>query len=156
MDDGWTLPRPRRNSAGSLPPYSSAVTSQPTSTRGKVIRMQSFSVPSSARGGSGMPPPAPPAPSSAEDGSRMPPPPPPAPSSAEDGSRMPPPKASTKVTSSGQGVRVTSSVADYSLPLPTLAMKSERPSVGAMSIATELALARKSSLRGSRESLSTR
>ena len=98
--------------------------------------MQSFSVPSSAGGGSWMPPPAP--------------------SSAEDGSRMPPPKASTKVTSSGQGVRVTSSVADYSLPLPTLAMRSERPSVGAMSIAAELALARKSSLRGSRESLSTR
>ena len=84
VDDGWTLPRPRRSSAGSLPPYSSAVTSQQTSTRGEVIRMQSFSVPSSAGDGSRMPPPAP---SSAEDGSRMPPT---APSSAEDGSRMPP------------------------------------------------------------------
>ena len=136
MDDGWTLPRPRCSSAGSLPPYSYAVTSQQTSTRGEVIRMQSFSVPSSAGGGSRMPPPAP--------------------SSAEDGSRMPPPKASTTVTSSGQWGRVTSSVANYALPMPTLAMRSEKPSVGAKSIAAELALARKSSLRGSRESLSTR
>ena len=176
MDDGWTLPRPRRSSAGSLPPYSSAVTSQPTSTRGEVIRMQSFSAPSSAGDGSRTIPPAPPAtssagdgsrvippalptPSSAGDGSRMPPPAPPTSSSAGDGSRMPPPaplRAPTKVTLSGQGVRVTSSVTDYALPLPTLAMRSEKPGVGAMSIAAELALARKSSLRGSRESLTAR
>ena len=120
MDDGWTLPRPLPSSAGSLPPYSSAVTSQPTLTRGEVIWMQSFSAPSSASDGSRRIPPAPPAPSSAGDGSSTIPPAPPAPSSAEDDSRMPPPalsRASTKVTSSGQGVRVTSSVTDYALPL---------------------------------------
>jgi len=44
---------------------------------------------------------------------------------------------------------------DYALPLPTLAMRSEKPA-GAMSLAAELALARKSSLRGSRESLIAR
>jgi len=154
VDDGWTLPRPRRSSAGSLPPYSSVVTSQPTSTRGEVIRMQSFSAVSSVS----MPPPAPPAPSSVGDGSRVPPPAPPAPSSVGDGSLMPPPappRASTKVSPSGQGVRVSSSVMDYALPLPTLAMRSEKPA-GAMSLAAELALARKSSLRGSRESLIAR
>ena len=142
MDDGWTLPRPRHSSAGSLPPYSSVVTSQPTSTRGEVIQMQSFSDLSSARDGSRTIPPAPPTLSSAGDDSRM--------------SAPAPPRASTKVTSSGQGLRVTSSVTDYALPLPTLAMRSEKPGVGPISIAAELALARKSSLRGSRESLSAR
>ena len=160
MDDGWTLPRSRRSSAGGLPTYNSVVTSQPTSTRGEgfdrgeVIRMQSFSAVSSVS----MPPPAPFAPSSVGDSSRVPPPAPPAPSSVGDSSLMPPPaplRASTKVSQSGQGVRVSSSVADYALPLPTLAMRSEKPA-GAMSIAAELALARKSSLRGSRESLIAR
>ena len=115
MDDGWTLPRPRHSSAGSLPPYSSVVTSQPTSTRGEVIQMQSFSDLSSARDGSRTIPPAPPTLSSAGDDSRM--------------SAPAPPRASTKVTSSGQGLRVTSSVTDYALPLPTLAMRSEKPGV---------------------------
>ena len=160
MDDGWTLPRSRRSSAGGLPTYNSVVTSQPTSTRGEgfdrgeVIRMQSFSAVSSVS----MPPPAPFAPSSVGDSSRVPPPAPPAPSSVGDSSLMPPPaplRASTKVSQSGQGVRVSSSVADYALPLPTLAMRSEKPA-GAMSIAAELALARKSSLRGSRGSLIAR
>jgi len=141
VDDGWTLPRPRHSSAGSLPTYNSVVTSQPTSTqgegfdRGEVIRMQSFSAVSSVS----MPPPAPPAPSSVGDSSRVPPPAPPAPSSVGNGSLMPPPappRASTKVSQSGQGVRVSSSVMDYALPLPTLAMRSEKPA-GAMSIAAE-------------------
>ena len=177
MDDGWTLPRSRRSSAGGLPTYNSVVTSQPTSTRGEgfdrgeVIRMQSFSAvssvsmpppapfaPSSVGDSSRVPSPAPPAPSSVGDSSGVPPPAPPAPSSVGDSSLMPPPaplRASTKVSQSGQGVRVSSSVADYALPLPTLAMRSEKPA-GAMSIAAELALARKSSLRGSRGSLIAR
>ena len=177
MDDGWTLPRSRRSSAGGLPTYNSVVTSQPTSTRGEgfdrgeVIRMQSFSAvssvsmpppapfaPSSVGDSSRVPPPALPAPSSVGDSSGVPPPAPPAPSSVGDSSLMPPPaplRASTKVSQSGQGVRMSSSVADYALPLPTLAMRSEKPA-GAMSIAAELALARKSSLRGSRGSLIAR
>ena len=95
--------------------------------------------------------------SSAVDSARMPPPAPPAPSSAGDGVSPPaPPRAYTTVTSSGQGIRMSSSIGDYALPLPTRAMRSEKPVVGAMSIAAEMALARKSSLRGSRDSLSAR
>ena len=128
--------------------------------------MQSFSAVSSA----GLSPPTlPAAEDSAGDGSRIPPAPPaakdsasmppPAPPAAKDSASMPPPappRASTKVTSSGQGLRVSSSVKDYALPLPTLAMKCGKPGVGAGSLAAELALARRSSLRGSQESLSTR
>ena len=128
--------------------------------------MQSFSAVSSA----GLSPPTlPAAEDSAGDGSRIPPAPPaakdsasmppPAPPAAKDSASMPPPappRAYTKVTSSGQGLRVSSSVKDYALPLSTLAMKCVKPGVGAGSLAAELALARRSSLRGSQESLSTR